>query len=118
MIFSRLKNRLRSLTRVKLVMFQNAWCFEESAPFSYTCHNFAIYGTLQRNSGELPDTRAIGSGRSTGAPRGFFARQARQARQERQSRRGQDRQQAWPCQTGQAGQAGSGRLGSHATPAR
>ena len=23
-------------------MFQNAWCFEESAPFSYTCRNFEL----------------------------------------------------------------------------
>ena len=42
MIFSSLKNRLRSRTLVTAVMFQNAWCFEESAPFSYTYHNFQI----------------------------------------------------------------------------
>ena len=42
MIFSSLKNRLRSRTRVTTVMFQNAWCFEESAPFSYTYRNFQI----------------------------------------------------------------------------
>ena len=41
-----LKNRLRSRTRVTIVMFHDVWCFEESAPFSYMCGNFAIYGSL------------------------------------------------------------------------
>ena len=44
-MFSSLKNRLRSRTRVTIVMFHDVLCFEESAPFSYTCGNFAIYGS-------------------------------------------------------------------------
>ena len=35
-----LKNPLRSRTRVAIVVFQNAWCFEQSAPFSHMCGNF------------------------------------------------------------------------------
>ena len=42
MMFSSLKNRLRSRTRVTIVMFHDVWCFEESAPFSYTCHNCGV----------------------------------------------------------------------------
>ena len=42
MLFSSLKNRLRSRTRVTIVMFQKVWCFEESAPFSYTCRNCGV----------------------------------------------------------------------------
>jgi len=42
MVHSSLKNWLRSRTHVTTVMFHNAWCFEDSAAFSYTCHNFEL----------------------------------------------------------------------------
>ena len=40
MHFGYLQNRLRSCTRVTIVMFLIACRFEESAPFSYTCRNY------------------------------------------------------------------------------
>jgi len=42
MVHSSLENRLHSRTHVTAVMFQNAWCFEDSAPFPQKCCIFEL----------------------------------------------------------------------------
>ena len=42
MMLSSLNNRFRSRTHVAIIRFQIALNLEESAPFSYTCHNFQV----------------------------------------------------------------------------